>query len=234
MPWELFEQEASRYEAWYATPRGRRVDQAERALLQWLLAWFPGVRSVLEVGCGTGHFAAWFAGKGLRVVGLERAPAMLAEAHKRHPGIPLVLCDAHRLPFRDGAVDLAVFVTTLEFLDDPEGALAEAIRATRQGIILVVLNRWSVGGFSRRRGPQSRRPLLSQARDVRASELKQVAVQAAGSRSVGIRWANTLFPWPFRGWQSRIPLGDVIGLAMVLGEVGPTPGPTPSVPGGVE
>ena len=234
MPWELFEREASRYEGWYAAPRGRRADQAERALLEWLLARFPGVRSVLEVGCGTGHFAAWFADKGLRVVGLERAPAMLGEMRRNLPGIPAVLGDAHLLPFRDGAMDLALFVTTLEFLNDPERALAEAVRVARQGIILVVLNRWSLGGLSRRHGPQSRRPVLSRARDVGARELKRLVVQAAGSRPVRIRWSSTLFPWPFRGWQSRIPLGDVIGLAMVWGEVGLTPGCISPAPGAVE
>jgi pyruvate,water dikinase len=56
------------------------VDQAERAPLTWLLRGFPTARNVLEVGCGTGHFAAWLASQGWRVVGLDRAPAMLAEA----------------------------------------------------------------------------------------------------------------------------------------------------------
>jgi SAM-dependent methyltransferase len=88
VPWELFEGEASRYEGWYATPGGQRADQAGRALLEWLLARLPGVRSVLEVGCGTGHFAAWFADKGLRVVGLERqskGPCMCLDHTAQRP-----------------------------------------------------------------------------------------------------------------------------------------------------
>jgi len=234
VPWELFEQAAPRYGDWYATRRGRRVDEAECALLTWLLALFPAAQSVLEVGCGTSHFVEWLAERSLSVVGLDRSPAMLREMRAHRPDIPAVLGDAHRLPFRDGAVDLALFVTTLEFLDDPEEALAEAARVARRGLLVVALNRWSLGGLSRRHGPQSRRPVLSRARDVGASELKRLVVQAAGSRPVRIRWSSTLFPWPFRGWQSRIPLGDVIGLAMVWGEVGLTPGCISPAPGAVE
>lgn len=217
MPWELFEREASRYEGWYATPGGQRADQAERALLQWLLARFPGARSVLEVGCGTGHFAAWFAGKGLRVVGLDRAPAMLGEMRRNFPGIPAILGDAHRLPFRTSAVDLAVFVTTVEFLDDPEGALAEAVRVARQGILIVALNRWSVGGLSRRWGPQARRLLLGQACDFALPSLTGMVQRAARRRIQVLRWASTLFPGGLWRARARIPLGDVIGMAVRLG-----------------
>jgi hypothetical protein len=55
MPWTDFERAASQYETWYATPSGRRADQAECALLAWLLEGFSGAHHVLEVGCGTGN-----------------------------------------------------------------------------------------------------------------------------------------------------------------------------------
>ena len=214
--WNLFEREASRYEAWYASSRGRRVDHAERALLQWLLTSFTGARSVLEIGCGTGHFANWLAERGMRVVGLDRSPAMLREAQRSFPRIPAVLGDADHLPFSNGAVDLALFVTALEFLDGPPKALVEAVRVARQGIVLVVLNRWSVGGFSRRWGPQARQPLLGRARDYSLRALRAEVEKATGVRLGPIRWTSALFPgflWRFHG---PVPLGDVIGMAAVL------------------
>ena len=76
--WQLFERNAAGYEEWYSTPRGRRADLAERALLERLLAPFAAAQSALEVGCGTGHFTRWLAGRLPHVVGLDRAPAMLA------------------------------------------------------------------------------------------------------------------------------------------------------------
>jgi SAM-dependent methyltransferase len=216
MPGELFEQAAPGYEAWYATRRGQRVDRAERALLEWLLTHWPEARDVLEVGCGTGHFAGWLASKSLKVFGLDRSRAMLAEIRKCHPEIPIVCGDGHRLPFRRMAVDLTAFLTTLEFLEDPAEALAEAVGVSRLGLMLVILNRWSAGGLSRRWGPQARRPLLGLARDATLADLREMVRNAAGARLRDIRWRSALFPGGLWASQARIPLGDVIGIAAVL------------------
>jgi len=178
--WQIFERAAAGYEAWYGTARGRRVDEAERALLAWLLAPFSGARSVLDVGCGTGHFAAWLRDRALDVIGLDRSLAMLAELRRRHAAIPVVVGDAGGLPVRSGAVDIALLVTTLEFLERPETALGEAVRVARQGLVLVVLNRWSLGGLSRRLGPQARRPILGSARDTSLVALRRMVRAGAG------------------------------------------------------
>ena len=222
MSWYAFDQHATSYEQWYSTPRGRRADQAERGLLAWLLSSVPDARSVLEIGCGTGHFAGWLARRGLRVVGLDRSPAMLAEMRQRHPLAAPVLGDAHQLPFRQGAVDLTLFVTTLEFLGDPQAALAEACRVSRSGVIVLALNRWSLGALSRRWGPQRRQPLVSRAQDLSVGGLRNLLRQAARHRLQGLRWASGLFPGPLWPLQVRLALGDVFGVATLLD---PDPGP---------
>jgi SAM-dependent methyltransferase len=214
--WQIFERAAGSYEAWYATSRGRRVDEAERALIAWLLASVSGARSVLDVGCGTGHFAVWLQRRSLDVIGLDRSPAMLAELRRRHAALPVVVGDADCLPVRSGAVDVALLVTTLEFVERPEAALAEAVRVAQRGLILVVLNRWSLGGLSRRVGPQARRPILGSARDASLFALRRMARAAAGERLRSLRWASSLFPdglWAARG---RAPVGDIMGMAVVL------------------
>lgn len=216
MSWQIFERAAAGYEAWYGTARGRRVDEAERALLAWLLAPFSAARSVLDVGCGTGHFAAWLRGRALDVIGLDRSPAMLAELQRRHAAIPVVVGDAGDLPVRSGAVDIAQLVTTLEFVERPETALGEAVRVARQGLVLVVLNRWSLGGLSRRLGPQARRPILGSARDTSFVALRRMVRTAAGERLRSLRWASSLFPDGLWAARSPMPLGDVIGMAAVL------------------
>lgn len=187
---------------------------------------FPAARMVLEVGCGTGHFTAWLSQQGLWTVGLDRAPAMLAELHERVPHLPVILGDAHQLPVREGAVDLVVFVTTLEFLEEPTAALAEALRVARQGFILLVLNRWSLGGISRRLGPQAHQSLLSQAHDYSFGSLRALVQKAAGKRLQKVHWASTLFPDGLWWGQMPIPVGDVIGMAAVC--TTPSP-PRPSV-----
>ncbi len=216
MSWQVFERAAASCEAWYATARGRRVDEAERALLAWLLASFSGARSILDVGCGSGHFAAWLERRSLDVVGLDRSPAMLAELRRGHAEIPLVVGDAGCLPVRSGAVDIALLVTTLEFVERPDAALAEAVRVAQRGLILVVLNRWSLGGLSRRIGPQARGAILSSARDTSLFALRRAVRAAAGERLRSLRWASSLFPDGLWGARWRVPVGDVIGMAVVL------------------
>ena len=220
MGWQIFERAASGYEAWYATARGRRVDLAERALLAWLLASFAGARSALDVGCGTGHFAAWLHRRSIDVIGLDRSPAMLAELRRGHAAIPVVVGDAGRLPVRSGAVDVVLLVTALEFVEDPDAALSEAVRVARQGLVLVLLNRWSLGGLSRRVGPQVRGPILGSARDTSLVALRRAVRVAAGERLRSLRWASSLFPDGLWAARCRVPLGDVIGMAAVLSPMG--------------
>lgn len=216
MSWEIFERAAAHYEDWYATPRGERASRAETALLDWLLGAFPTARSVLDVGCGSGHYTAWLAQRGLWPVGLDRSPAMLAALRARHPALPLLLADAQALPVRDRSVDLVVFVATLEFLDDPRRALAEAARVARQGVVAVALNRWSVGALSRRAGPASRGTLLRHALDLSPPALRRLAVEAAGERVVRLRRRSALLPRPLPAGPTRLPFGDVVGIAAEL------------------
>jgi SAM-dependent methyltransferase len=150
------------------------------------------------------------------VVGLDRAPAMLGEARRGHPALLLVQGDAHELPIRNRAVDLSVFVVTLEFVERPALALAEAVRVARQGVLVVALNRWSLGGFSRRWGPDARGPLLGRARDFTLGSLRARASAAAGPRLRALRWASTLLPGGLVAVQVRIPVGGILGIAVEL------------------
>jgi ubiquinone/menaquinone biosynthesis C-methylase UbiE len=214
--WQIFERNAGVYEDWYATPRGRRADRAERALLDRLLAPFATAQSALEVGCGTAHFTRWLAGRLRYVVGLDRAIAMLAEARRYHPPVPVIQGDAHQLPIRDRAVDLTIFIFTLEFVERPDLALTEAVRVARRGVVIVALNRWSSGGFSRRWGADARGPLLGHARDFSLPSLHALASSATGDRLRRIRWASSLFPRSREAVTRSIPFGDVIGVAAEL------------------
>jgi len=112
---------AAGYEAWYET-EGRAADRREHDLLGWLLSGFPSVRPALEIGAGTGHFTRWMHATGWKVIGLDGSEPMLAEAIRRS-GPRYVRADAGALPFAAGAFDVALLITTLEFLPDPARAL---------------------------------------------------------------------------------------------------------------
>lgn len=173
---------AASYEGWYAG-RGRRADRFEKRTLARLLAGMPRAASMLEIGCGTGHFTRWLAEGCARVVGLDASRAMLAEAAWRD-GIPYVRGDAEALPFPDRSFDLVALVTALEFVADPERALREAVRVARSGLLVGALNRWSFSALRRR---IAARPPWSAARFLAPRELSRLVRGAAGGRLASAR-----------------------------------------------
>ena len=198
------------YETWYDTV-GRRADRLEKALLGRLLTGFPQARTMLEVGCGTGHFTRWFSEQGLWVIGLDLSPAMLAEAIRLDTPSSL-LGNALSLPFPNDTFDMIILNTTLEFVADPLRALREAIRVARFGLILGVLNRHS---WLARQLKGSGEPLWQAARFFTPAELAQLARRAAGGE-IDVVWRTTLWPlWPR---ELPLPWGGFIGLTVKLSE----------------
>ena len=105
-----------RYERWFASPFGKRADQIEHQILGCLLSGIGGARSLLDVGCGTGHFAALWAANRLTAVGLDRDADMLACARSHRPWFPVMRGDALALPVQDRCVDVVAMVTVLTWL----------------------------------------------------------------------------------------------------------------------
>lgn len=199
---------ATNYEAWYETV-GRRADRLEKALLRRLLAGFPQARSALEVGCGTGHFTRWLGTQNLHVIGLDLSSAMLQEAIRL--GSPAcVRGNALALPFPNSAFDLVVLITALEFIPDPVQALAEAIRVSRYGLILGVLNRQSLLTWRLKRSGLA---LWQVARFFTPAELADLARRAGGKR-LKVNWRTTL--WPLWSGDCSLPWGGFIGMAVKL------------------
>lgn len=205
---------ASRDEDWYAGS-GREADVLEKRLLGKLLSDFPKVRSVLEVGCGTGHFSRWLSERGLAVTGLDVSWPMLLEA-RRLQSPPCVQGDAQALPFTDRSINLVALITTVEFVENPLRALEEAVRVARQGLILGVLNRRSLLAFHYR---ISGKALWQSAHFSSVGELKRLVVHAAGGRLQSVRWRTTLWPL-LRLPDVPLPWGGFIGLVAQLRDDG--------------
>jgi ubiquinone/menaquinone biosynthesis C-methylase UbiE len=203
-------QVAGSYEAWYSGP-GRNADRLEKQMLEQLINDFPAARSVLEIGCGTGHFTRWMATQGLTVTGLDSSTAMLAEAN-RLGGASFVEGDALALPFANGEFDLTAFITTLEFVNNPELALAEAVRVARYGLVLGVLNRHSLLAARRR---SSGKAIWKSAHFFTVRELKALVMRSCGDRFRSLHWKTTLWPVPFVNSLS-LPWGGFIGMAVRL------------------
>ena len=89
------------------------------------------IRSVLDVGTGSGIFAEAFAKTGLEVEGLDANPEMLVEAMNQVPGVRFQAGTAESLPYPDAAFDLVFMGLLFHETDDRPKAMQEAARVAR-------------------------------------------------------------------------------------------------------
>jgi len=143
----MWDKEATdRYEAWYESPRGSFALAREQRLMADVISpWYRRNQTLLEIGCGAGHFLQLFYGGGFDVTGIDKSEAMLEKARTRMGNKATLRCgNAEHLPFDDGEFDYVAIVTSLECMDDPEAALSEAFRVATRGVVIAYLNSWSL------------------------------------------------------------------------------------------
>lgn len=128
-----FDRMAEGYDKWYETSRGALYDRLEKKAINRLLPQSSGENKLLEIGCGTGHWSAFFSNKGYHLTGVDISERMLVEANKK--GIPnshFQLADAHDLPFEEDSYDIVAAITTLEYVRRPELVISEMVRCARK------------------------------------------------------------------------------------------------------
>ena len=219
-------EDCERLARWYETPRGASVLAVERQCLGRVWAP-PAPQDVLEVGCGTGAFLSWFASLGHRVTGLDPSPAAVLMASRATPAhVEVRRGSAEDLPFSDNEFDTVALLTSLEFVDHPALALAEAARVARRHVLLGVLNRWSPGALARRIEALFRETVLRRARFFHVFELQSLAEGVLFSRPKTV-WRTCLFlPRALLprlaaverlGFLQRHPFGDFIAMRIDVG-----------------
>ena len=116
--------------------RLRPAGRAWEELSERTLAVLGDFRRLVDVGCGTGRFAAFAkARRGGRVWGVDPAPEMLRRARARPGagGIGWKQAGAERLPFTDAWFDAAHMHLVVHTLPDRRAALAEVARVLMPG-----------------------------------------------------------------------------------------------------
>ncbi len=166
---------------------------------------------VLDAGCGTGTFARALAGQVAELTGVDVSEEMLAEARRLVPAARFVGYDGARLPFPDGAFDLAVAVCVLHHVPPAQrpGFVAELLRVVTPGGLVAVLEHNPFNPLTRR--AVDRCPLDEGVELVSAGAVADL-LHGAGGRVVR---RDHIFFSPFGGpvgdavdrWCRRIPLG---------------------------
>jgi SAM-dependent methyltransferase len=130
---EAYRLEAPSYDA---NAGGGLFTLDEPIVAGWLDDREPGV--ALDAACGTGRFAAYLAGKGHRVIGVDTSPDMLEHARRRVPSGEFHLGRLESLPLPDNSVDVIVCALALVHVRDLQPVLAEFARVLRPGGDLVI------------------------------------------------------------------------------------------------
>jgi len=94
---------------------------------------------MLDVGCGDGYWTARLARLcGARACGIEVDASAVAAARREHPEHAWRVGRAEDLPFPDGAFDLVVSLSVIQFIADAGRALREMRRVLRPGGRLIL------------------------------------------------------------------------------------------------
>jgi SAM-dependent methyltransferase len=147
-----FERERRWWDA--KTPKEEQdlADEAVNRALRWreIERYLAGVRTVLDIGAGTGAFSIPLARRGFAVTHMDFSPAMLALARRkaeRLKNVQFVEANAVTLPFPDRSFDLVLNMDgAISFCGSlAEQALRETCRVTREALILAVSHRaWMI------------------------------------------------------------------------------------------
>jgi ubiquinone/menaquinone biosynthesis C-methylase UbiE len=121
-----------------------------RALLSELVRWGRTREpfDLLDVGCGTGTFAAMVSGAGLpaKIVGLDYAASMCRMAHQKARAasatdrVRFLNGDSEHLPFAAGSFDVITCSNSFHHYPHPDLAVQEMHRVLRPGGRLVILD----------------------------------------------------------------------------------------------
>ena len=124
---EPFEKFSEEYDAWFE--KNKEKYEAELRAIEYFI---PKTRNGLEVGVGSGKFAAPLGIK----TGVEPSPKMAQKT--KALGISVCLGLSERLPFPESCFDFVLMVTTICFVDDLEKSFQEAFRVLKKEGFIVI------------------------------------------------------------------------------------------------
>jgi ubiquinone/menaquinone biosynthesis C-methylase UbiE len=215
LPWYLNEEVVKNYEFFYKG-KYKNADILEKEVLKRAINYIQNTKRILEVGCGTAHFTRWLESLGYESFGLDISHIMLKEARKYWPQGELIRGDAHILPFIDRAFDTTLFVACIEYMKHPVYVLREAARISRRGIVIGLMNSWSIQTLRRRVQLFIGRNIFYKgARFYSVNEIQRILKTSFRDKKFSFLVFSTLFPFNMIKISSA-PLGGFLCVAIKI------------------
>lgn len=99
-------------------------------------------RSVLDVGCGAGHWGRGlqrYMAEGATLTGIDHAEAFVESAAQATPTATYRVASATALPFDDDTFDVSTCQTVLIHVPDPGAVVREMLRVTKPGGVVLLV-----------------------------------------------------------------------------------------------
>lgn len=214
---QIFDEAAERYDAWYDSPTGRILLDAEVDCIRPLLEQFP--KPYFEIGVGTGRFA--------EALSIERGidPSLRAIEKARERGVEVVQGAGENIPFGDGAFGGILVAFTLCFVNDPQRMMQEIRRtlAPGGGVVLGLLLKGTPWAEHYARRGAKGHPLYGSAHFYSKDEITTLLEQAGFHIT---EYRSTLFQTPgLKSYDQEQPVqgytpdAGFVGIAAVRDEV---------------
>ena len=94
---------------------------------------------MLDIGCGSGLFAAFAAKSGADVTGFDATEQLIEQAKLRNPTINFLTGEMEELPFDDNSFDIVSGFNSFQYASDVKHALSEAKRVLKDKGKLVAM-----------------------------------------------------------------------------------------------
>ncbi len=130
---------AEKYDHFYDTPIGQKIDHVEKQVIWSCLLQSDLEKPFLEIGCGTGHWTRFLRQKGLEITAVDIAERMLAIARGKNPeSVDFRLMRSEELAFQDHSFFNIISIATLEFVDNLKKTMEETNRVlSPEGTLIV-------------------------------------------------------------------------------------------------
>ena len=122
------------------------LDPAYRRRVETVVEWLPPSADpcshIIDIGCGRGYFAHYYASLGQHAITGVEIDAVIARraaaTHAAQPRVAIIRADAAALPLDAGTCSGAILSEVLEHVGDDAAVLRETLRVLRAGAVAAI------------------------------------------------------------------------------------------------
>ena len=136
----VFQRYAEYYDLLY---RDKNYSKEVDYIDQLIKKYYPGSKTILDLGCGTGRHALYLAKKGYEVTGIDGAKGMIDVAKQQSlqsglSNVSFIVLDSESFSLKPESYDAVVCSSVLEYVQNDKMLLCNLVKVLRPGGVLLI------------------------------------------------------------------------------------------------